>query len=263
MNLDSVAHELYGLSPAEFTAARDAGAAEARKGGDPQLAAAIKKLRRPSVAAWLANMLARQRPTAVDDLLQIGDRLRQAQQRLAGAELKELARDGHRVVGDLVRDAERLAAFAGSRPSPSALRQLQETLDAALVDRSAADALRDGRLTFPLSYAGLGDPVEAAGEGRANPGSMTETDETRRERDLGELSSAEARVAELTAELQSAQRRHGRMQEQIEVVERQLQQARAQETQAAQEIQGLRAALDAASGAAEDMRRRIGAGGLT
>lgn len=263
MDLDSVADELYGLSPAEFTAARDARAAEARKGGDPQLAAAIKKLRRPSAAAWMANMLRRQRATAVKDLLLVGARLRDAHQRLAAAELKELAREGRRVVGDLVSDAERLAAFAGARPSPSALRQLQETLDAALVDPGAADALRGGRLTVSLSYAGLGDAVGAAEDHPAHPDSVAETAEARRARGLGELSAAEARVAELTAELQSAQRRHARVQEQIDGVERQLQQARTQEAQAAQEIQELRAALDAASGAAEEVRNRMHAGGMT
>ncbi len=58
VDLDTVGTELYGLRPTEFTAARDAQAAAARRGGDRELAAAIKKLRRPTPAAWLVNLLA-------------------------------------------------------------------------------------------------------------------------------------------------------------------------------------------------------------
>lgn len=262
MDLDSVASDLYGLRLADFTAARDARAAEARRAGDVQLGAAVKKLRRPSAAAWLANMLTRQRPAAVDDLLRIGLRLREAQQRFAGPELKELARQGHQIVAELVVDAERLATSGRSGPSRLALRQLQETLDAALVDPGAAEALRGGRLIVALSYAGLGDIAASLGGDSGVPGTPTETGETgseqaRRERALGELSTAEARVAELTAELQSAQRRQGRMQEQIDTVERQLQQARAQESQAARHIEELQAALGTASRDVADARQRI------
>ncbi|MGW6708764.1 hypothetical protein ACWGDE_28280 [Streptomyces sp. NPDC054956] len=44
MDADSVAVELYGLRPSEFTAARDAYVAKARKAGDKPLAAAIGAL---------------------------------------------------------------------------------------------------------------------------------------------------------------------------------------------------------------------------
>jgi len=134
MDLEAVCSELYGLSPSEFTPARDAMAAQTRTSGDRELATAIKQLKRPSQAAWLANLLARQRPHRVDELLLLGDRLRDAQRRLAGEDLRELARTGHKVIAELVREAQHLAAAVGQRPSPSALRQLQETLDASLAD---------------------------------------------------------------------------------------------------------------------------------
>jgi len=59
MNLEQVADELYALAPAAFTAARDEQASQARASGDADLAGAIKKLRRPTVSAWLVNLLAR------------------------------------------------------------------------------------------------------------------------------------------------------------------------------------------------------------
>ncbi|MFD5559083.1 hypothetical protein [Kitasatospora griseola] len=46
-----VADDLHVLSPREFTAARDAAAATARKDGDRTLAAKIKALRKPTLAA--------------------------------------------------------------------------------------------------------------------------------------------------------------------------------------------------------------------
>ena len=55
--------------PSEFTSRRDALAAEARRAGDRALAAEVKKLRRPTTGAWLANLLVRQRRDEVAQLL--------------------------------------------------------------------------------------------------------------------------------------------------------------------------------------------------
>ena len=236
--------ELYGLTPAEFTPARDARVAEARSTGRRELASAIKQLRRPSQAAWLANVLARQRPHRLDELLLLGDRLREAQSRLAAAELKELARAGHGVVAELVADAERLAAAAGQRPSPASLRQLQETLDAGLADPEAGRALRAGCLTVALSYAGLGSPVADGGDD-GRPAEIS--GERSAEQSRARRAEAERRIAELTAELQSAERRRDRIREQIDELDRQLRQVRAQESDAGRDIDELQAAITAAS----------------
>lgn len=262
MDLQSSVDELYRLTPADFTAARDSRASEARKSGDRQLAATIKQLKRPSAAAWLANLLSRECPEGVDALLRIGDHLRVAQGRLAGSELKELAREGHRVVAKLVREAERLSVAAGQRPSPAVLRQLQETLDAALADPGAAAAVRSGRLTAALSYAGLGAVADGSDAGGSYPlgsdpaGTAAPTVDPRAQarEDLG---VAESRVAELTAELQSAQRRHDRLQEQLQELDRQVTQARAQESELSERIEALRASIDVASADVEEARRRI------
>ena len=239
MELEAVCDELYGLKPADFTAARDTRAAEARRSGDPQLATAVKQLRRPSQAAWLANILSRQRPHRIDELLQLGDRLRDAQRRLAGEELKDLARRGHAVVAEMVADAERLATAAGQRPSPSALRQLQETLDAGLADQDAGRAVREGHLTIALSYAGLGSPTFGDG-GAVDP----DTSERRAAQQAQALrATSEKRIAELTAELQSAHRRRERIREQIGDLEHQLRQVRSQESDADEVITSLEAAI--------------------
>ena len=243
MDLAAVCDELYGLTPPEFTPARDARAAEARSSGQRELAAAIKQLKRPSLAAWLANLLARQRPHRIDELLLLGDRLRDAQRRLAGDELKELARAGHAVIAELVRDAERLASSAGHHPSPAALRQLQETLDAGLADPDAGRAVRAGHLTVALSYAGLG----SLGDERTDEHNVRDAEQRTRDEAKAARAASEKRVAELTAELQSAHRHRERIREQIEELDRQLRQVHAQESDSDRRVGELEAAIAAAT----------------
>ncbi|GLX41378.1 hypothetical protein Sros01_74510 [Streptomyces roseochromogenus] len=78
MDVESLAVELFGLRPSEFTAARDEYVAKARKAGDRELAAAIAALRKPTVAAWAAGLLARRRPEEAHSLVQLGEALRTA-----------------------------------------------------------------------------------------------------------------------------------------------------------------------------------------
>ena len=50
---------LFELSPERFVAERDATAKRLRSGGDVEAAARVTKLRRPTVAAWALDQLAR------------------------------------------------------------------------------------------------------------------------------------------------------------------------------------------------------------
>jgi hypothetical protein len=159
-DLAAVADELYGLAPEEFTAARDAQAAEARRAGDRSLANGIKRLRRPTLAAWLVNTLARD--GRLEALLQLGAVMREAQTQLAADELRGLSRRRHQVVAALGRDARRIASASGRVVSEAAGRDLELTLEAALADAAAAEAVRSGRLTQALQYSGLG-PLDAFG----------------------------------------------------------------------------------------------------
>ena len=56
------AKELFGLAPEGFIEARDALARQLAEDGEPELAAAIKKLRKPTVVAWSVNAASRERP---------------------------------------------------------------------------------------------------------------------------------------------------------------------------------------------------------
>jgi hypothetical protein len=156
----SPAEGLYGLTPQEFIAARDAQASEARRAGDKALAASLKELRKPSVGAWMANILVRQRPAEIDHLIGIGDELRSSST-LDGEQIRRVSKKKQDAVTKLLRSARAIADRAGQAVSQVAALELETTLDAAFADPSAAATLREGRLTSTLSYSGLGFDAEA------------------------------------------------------------------------------------------------------
>jgi hypothetical protein len=217
MNLEATADELYGLHPTQFTRARDAFVAAARKEGDRATADALKLLRRPSLGAWLANRIVRDRPRDLDHLLTVAAELREAQERLDGETMRRLSREGRDVVEVLVRDAP-IVVPAGQGVSQAAVEDLEATLDAALGDPDAAETLRRGRLTSALRYSGLGLDGAASAPGggdtagTVSPSKRASTDrEMKKARDdlervRAQLQDAETAVA--AAEATLAERKH-------------------------------------------------------
>jgi len=162
--LDDVAQTLYGLHPDAFVPARDDAVAEARQAGDRDLARAIARLRRPTRAAWLANLLARERPDQLDGLLALAGDLASAQRTLDGNALRALSAQRNRLVTAMAREGGRLAAQAGDSATESVVRDLAGILDAALADPAVADEVRSGRLTRTVSYSGFGPGPGGAGQ---------------------------------------------------------------------------------------------------
>jgi hypothetical protein len=172
VDVEAVTDELYGLVPGEFTATRDARAAEARRAGDREAAEAIRRLRRPSAGAWLANLLVRRSHGQVLALLEVGAAMRQAHADLAGGELRRLAERRHELIAGLKAEAQGLATGAAHPANEASLAELEATLEAASADPAAAEALRTGRLTGALRYSGLG-PVEfSTTTGPERPGAL-------------------------------------------------------------------------------------------
>lgn len=159
MNLGEVAAELYALAPGDFVAAREDRAAAAGESGDRELAAAITALRKPTIAAWTVNTLVRAAPGDVDALLRLGADLRTAQRQLSGERLRELTRQRRQLVDALAGRAGEVVAAQGRPVSEAVLRQVSETLTAALADAEIAERVRTGTLVAAQSYAGFG-PVE-------------------------------------------------------------------------------------------------------
>ncbi|WP_350280480.1 hypothetical protein [Kribbella sp. HUAS MG21] len=155
MQLDP-ALELYGLSPEQFTAARNQLAKTLRDAGDTRGSDTIRALRKPTIAAWLANRLVRTVPDQIAELTDFGEDLREAHRLGDRARLKMLTARRHELVNRLVDVARADAAGDGRSMTMSSAERLAATLDAALVDPGAAQMLRSGRLTSGLRHVGFG-----------------------------------------------------------------------------------------------------------
>ncbi|MDQ1705855.1 MAG: hypothetical protein QOF18_2221 [Frankiaceae bacterium] len=142
VDVDAVAEELYGLSPEEFTAARDEAANAAP---DPAAKKAIKALRKPTVAAHEVNRLVRDQPAEIDELVGLGDEIRAA---MAGdpADVRRLTDRRRELINSLL-DPDLPA---------STQQDVTATLEAATADPEIGAAVRSGRLVKPLRYAGFG-----------------------------------------------------------------------------------------------------------
>ena len=113
--------ELYGLPAEQFIAARNQLAGAFPGAGDTRASAAVKALRKPTVAAWLANRLVRIAPDRIAELTEFGDDLREAHRTGDRDRLKELTPRRHEMVGGLVDAAREDAAAPGRRSVPPRL----------------------------------------------------------------------------------------------------------------------------------------------
>jgi hypothetical protein len=160
------ADELYGLPLADFTRARDDLAKRLRREGRRDDAEAVKALRKPTVAAWALNQLARRRPKDLEKLLATGERLRQAQETLLGggdrSALRRATAEERELVAKLARDASALAGESGTGATASLGERIASTLHAAALDEQTAAELAAGRLLREREAVGLfgADSVE-------------------------------------------------------------------------------------------------------
>ncbi|MGN6635582.1 MAG: hypothetical protein ACTHJ6_09000 [Oryzihumus sp.] len=157
MELDDALAALYAVAPAEFVTRRDTIVAELRLSNHLALADQVQALRKPSLAAWSLNLLARSRPTELDRLPQLGRDLRSAQSLLTGNLIRSLSADRHRLVTAIVKLASDAAAERGHPLGPAAQQEVASTISAALVSGEATQAVTSGLLTRALTYAGFGD----------------------------------------------------------------------------------------------------------
>ncbi|MES4889997.1 hypothetical protein [Streptomyces sp. NPDC096012] len=254
MDLDAVADELYALRPDEFVAARDRHALDARRSGDRDLAKEIGALRRPSLAAWVSNLLVRRQPEEVRPLLGLGEELRRAHRELDGPQLRRLARRQNEVIGALGRQARRLAAQAGHPVGEGVQRDVEETLHAVLADPRAAREWAAGRLVKPLS-ATIGFPAADEALPVRRPAAGAGPGEHARDRrppsragraeNARNAGSEERRrlLAEARGRVRDAERELRARQEEAEAAEREAREAASREAGLAEHVQELRARL--------------------
>jgi hypothetical protein len=151
--------QMYEAPPDGFVAARAAAIAEAKDAGDKDAAKRFAALRKPTVAAWLVNLLALRRPELIDDLVELSGALRTAQRGLQGDALRELSTQRRQVVSALVAAARQLAVAADPQMTAAKLPlgEVEATLTAALSEPEIAEQVRTGRLIRAATYAGFGE----------------------------------------------------------------------------------------------------------
>ena len=154
--LADIADRLYAGALEDFIAARAAAAKEAA-GRDKDLAAAVRGLPKPSVAAWALNMLARHRPDVPARLGDLGARMRAAQDSLDAPAMRELGRERRTMLADAVDTARSVALEQGRPISDAMAADVEETLRALTADTGAANAVASGRLLKVLSSDGVND----------------------------------------------------------------------------------------------------------
>lgn len=166
-DLDAIAAELYALPPDEFTKTRNARAGMA----DRAIARDVKALRKPTVAAWAVNLLARK--GQLGDALELSAALREAQEDLDAAEMSRLGRQRRQLVAALAKQAVDLANDAGVAIGAAAREDVEKTINAAVMDAAAAAAVMTGRLVKPLEAGDIEPEALADAVGGSVPGVVT------------------------------------------------------------------------------------------
>jgi DNA repair exonuclease SbcCD ATPase subunit len=152
--LASVADRLYAGTVDGFTDARNAAAREAE---DKALAARIKKLKKPSVAAWAVNLLVRRESGQIDSVLALAESLRAAAEALDGDELRALTRQRRQLTTALASTARSLAHETGVRLTGPVVEQVESMLTAAMLDPVAAQVIRTGRVLTAFTSTGVSE----------------------------------------------------------------------------------------------------------
>jgi len=222
---------LFGGPLEEFTAARNELAKSLRADGEAEAADWVKALQKPSRAAWLVDQLAVRKSKEVGELLEIGGRLRAAQEEmLAGAtdreKLREAARREQEAIDSLLGTAEAIGREHGV--GQQILTRVGETLQAASSDPEVAEAIRLGRLSREQRAASIGlvGPAAPAAPAKAGKGKDREATERRaRQQQAKRRKDAERKLAAAEKRLDRDQRALERARDAVEEAERKVHEA--------------------------------------
>lgn len=247
---------LYREHPDEFVAGRNALAKELRAEGDKAGADEVKRLRRPSPAAWLVNRVSADNPDEIRAFAEATDELAEAQRRLLEdegdpAELRKAAAEERRLLDGLVTSAREVASGRG-KVSESVIDKVTQTLRAIGVDGELRrDALR-GRVEKERSVATVsGDDDLVAGLAaslparKGRPKAKARPKRSRRTKDR-EVERARAELARLRERLEVAETRREMGEAGIREAEKGLRSAKAEFAEVKDEIRGLKREISAA-----------------
>jgi hypothetical protein len=197
---------LYALPLDRFTVERNALAKRLRKDGQRDEAAAVEKLRKPTVPVWAVNRLAHEREEELEELLKTADRMR----REPGA----AAEDFRRALDRLARAAPAVLEQGGHAASETTVQRVVATLRAgAAATGEERDALARGILDRELepqgfeAMAGLAPPPAKRAAGAKKPASREREARRKRIAEAKEgLAAARAEARERRREADAAER---------------------------------------------------------
>jgi hypothetical protein len=200
--LDAELERLYGLPLEEFTGARNELATRLRKAGQTDAAERVRALRKPSVAVWTVNQLARRHPDEIEELVESGTRLRDAQAKALRGTAPDDVRDATAAERASLRKATRLAeellSDEGRPATPATLERVASTLRAAAVEPDAASLLTAGRLPDEVESSGFAALAAMAPPPSAATRRGTKKPEQRRP-NPGQIRKLETKLAKLEA----------------------------------------------------------------
>jgi hypothetical protein len=284
---DDLIRRMYEAPPEGFVAARSTAVDEAKKAGDAATAKRLAALRKPTVAAWVVNLLALRRPDLIDELVELSTALREAQRGLQGDQLRELTTQRRQVVSALVAAARKLAIAEdpGMAGAKLPLGEVEATLTAALAEPEIADQVRTGRLIRAATYAGFGevprprlrlvtddevadddedDDEEAAEEPQADRKEHAAAERRRRElaqrrRELNrELTAAQAAESRADAQLERAEGAERDAGHLVEDLDAELAELERRRTEAVADVARRKLARRTAERETAAARRRVG-----
>lgn len=251
---DDLIRRLYESPPEGFVAARTAAVNEARKAGDRDTAKRLAALKKPTVAAWVVNLLALRRPDLIEELAELSGALREAQRGLRGDQLRELTAQRRQVVSALVASARRLAE-AEEPGVKLPLGDVEATLSAALAEPDVAAQVRTGRLIRSASYAGFGEVPRPRLRLVTDDAGLDDAEEPGQdeEADVIELPNAAREKAASERERLAAERRRREYEQRKRELRRELGVAEATEQRADQQVERAEAAERDAEHLVEDL----------
>jgi hypothetical protein len=222
--------ELYEAPLDEFTALRNS---LAKRTGD----AGIKQLKKPSVAAWAVNQLARRREVDLQRLLRAGDALEAAQKEVVrGGDQRPFERartDERDAVRRLRSAAAELLRAAGHPASDQTLERVAKTLHAGAATDEGRRMLREGRLSEELEPQGF--DALAALTGTSAPRRR------RRPKTVEPTAAARRRAAEARAAADEARREADEAAVALAAAEQEVERARRSSERAAAKAERLEA----------------------
>jgi hypothetical protein len=248
--LEQDVERLYELQPEAFTEARNELAKRLRQDGDKEAAAQVKALKKPTLAAWILNQLARRERGLLQRLFESGDDLRRAQaEALAGGaadDLRAATSAERETVRELMQRARELAKDEGRTTTPSVLEGVRSSLSAAAVDAGLRPDLLRGVVTHEFEQVGF-SPVTPAPGARREP--------TRAKQAPGRRQAGGDELAERRKQREEQRQRVQTLRDELRERKRDAADAHRKAERAARQAQRAREAAEAADRAHEAAER--------